>query len=182
MTGSDWSAGVSAGAAVVQAVFSVVAILAAGRIAGKQQAHAAAVRAEEAELHARDVAIQIAPGMQMWAERASRWLDGLNCGGVAAFAALGQIADDVGVISIPKVVADMNGEYRRLGRAAHAVQRAVVAQAKLRDAAPFIASFWAQAALGRGAADAQEEHFATVRHYCEAVVHAARKVIAVRDS
>jgi hypothetical protein len=177
------AAWVSAMASVGQAIFSVLAIVAAGRLASGQRAHETRLREQASLLRARDNAIRIASAMTSWADKARRWLDALDASGPESWVPLSQIADNLDVIAVPQRVIDLSGKFRQLGPGAHPVQRAVVAQAKLREAAPEIAGVWAQATLRRGAdPGGPAQYILLIRTYCEAVIAAEAAVLRVRDS
>jgi len=179
MNSSEW-------AAWVQAVFSVIAILAAAGIAFWQRKGELADRRADDLLRARDAAIAVAPALISWDNSMDSWRPVLASGEPhAIWGPLAAIAEDRYSLKLSDSIEHLAGNFRVLGPAAHAMQTAYVRNAELVANRQKIRQYWAWVNLNGKEAlneDLRKGFEALVRSSADSVRKAKEEVLALRDS
>lgn len=179
MNSSEW-------AAWVQAVFSVIAIGAAGGIAFWQRNEELGDRRADDLLRARDAAIVVAPALIALDKTMDPWRFALGSDNPHdIWGPLGNIAEDRYSLKLADSIEHLAGRFRVLGPAAHAMQTAYVKHADLVANKRKIREYWAWINLNSKQAlneDLRKEFESLIRSSAETVRKARDEILALRDS
>lgn len=165
----------------VQAVGAILAIAATAMVAGWQARHESRRRDIEARVVARDYAMLMSQNVDVWGTSAQIWANVLRGDNpVGEWALIMNLGDTPDMYAAPAEVLARVGEFRHLGGAGLALQRAVIAWHDLASRQNDAKDLYNRAEGGRDVApDVERQVLDAFTHYAAAVLTAKMLVKAL---